>query len=167
MQENDNYYTNDKLKYSDSVRFAGKSNDISSRDISKPLFRPSKSEAVNSDIYINECLEKLLLSSNNILWADLAGCHYSKQPWVNENVKFVPGNINPLDVPQTYPIENFWGCLAQKFYAEGWEAKKKDQLNRRIQSKIKEFDTKFLETIVLGVKVKVRSIGDNGVYLLS
>ena len=33
---------------------------ISNRGISKPLFRPSKSETVNSDIYINECLEKRL-----------------------------------------------------------------------------------------------------------
>ena len=96
MQGNDNYYSNDKFKCPDSVRFAGKEKypnkvrvrvAITNRGISNPLFRPSKSEAVNSDIYINECLETRLFpfirehpqDSNYILWPDLAGCHYSKQ----------------------------------------------------------------------------------------
>ena len=64
VQGNDNYYTNDKSNCPDSVLFAGKEKylnkvmvwvAISSRGISKPLFRPSKSEAVDSDIYINVC----------------------------------------------------------------------------------------------------------------
>ena len=63
MQGNDNYYSNEKLKCPDSVRFAGKEKylnkvmvwvTISNRSISKPLFRPSKSDTVNSDIYLNE-----------------------------------------------------------------------------------------------------------------
>ena len=56
MQGNDNYYTNDKSKSLDSVRFNKVMVwvSISNRDISKLLFRPSKSEAVNSGIYINE-----------------------------------------------------------------------------------------------------------------
>ena len=54
---------NDKSKCPDSVRFAGKEKSpnkvmvwvaISNRGISKPLFRPSKSEAVYLGIYINE-----------------------------------------------------------------------------------------------------------------
>ena len=57
MQGNDSYYTNDKSKCPDSVRFSGKDKvmvwvAISNRGISKPLFRPSKSETVHSDIYI-------------------------------------------------------------------------------------------------------------------
>ena len=63
MQGNDNYYSDDKSKYPDSVRFAGKEKypnkiivwvAISNRGIFKPLFRPSKSEAINSSIYLNE-----------------------------------------------------------------------------------------------------------------
>ena len=83
---------------------------ISNHDISKPLFRPSKSEAVDSDIYINECLEKRLLpfilehhpDSNYIFWPDLAGCHYSKQKvaWIGENANILPKNINSLNVPR-------------------------------------------------------------------
>ena len=118
MQGNDNYYTNDKSKCPDSVRFAGKEKypnkvrvrvAITNRGISNPLFRPSKSEAVNSDIYINECLETRLFpfirehhpDSNYILWPDLAGCHYSKQKiaWMDENLKFVAKEINPPNIP--------------------------------------------------------------------
>ena len=63
MQGNDNYYSNDKSKCPDSVRFAGKEKypnkvmvwvAIFNRGLSKPLFRPSKSEAINSGIFINE-----------------------------------------------------------------------------------------------------------------
>ena len=53
MQGYDNYYTNNKSKYSDNVHFAGKEKstnivmvwiDIFNSGISKPLFCPSKSE---------------------------------------------------------------------------------------------------------------------------
>ena len=33
---------------------------------------------------------------------------------MNENVIFVPNRFNPLNFPQTCPIENFWVNLAQK-----------------------------------------------------
>ena len=49
---------------------------------------------------------------------------------MDENDKFVPKDINPPNVPQARPIENFWGCLAQKVYEGGWEAKTEQQLNR-------------------------------------
>ena len=57
---------------------------------------------------------------------------------MDENVNFVPKEINPPNVRQTRPIENFWGCLEQKVYEGGWEAKTKQQVNRRIESKMKK-----------------------------
>ena len=78
---------------------------------------------------------------------------------MDENVK----DINPPNVPQARPIENFWGCLVQKVYEGGWEAKTEQQLIRRIKSKMKEFDKNFVESLLEGVKDKVKSIGDNGV----
>ena len=42
---------------------------VANRGISKPLFRPSKSEAVDSDIYINDCLEKPPLSHIDLKFA--------------------------------------------------------------------------------------------------
>ena len=76
---------------------------ICNRGLSKPLFRPLQSEAVDSDIYINECLEQRLFpficehhpDSNYIVWPDLDGCHYSRQTiaWMDENVNFVPKRL--------------------------------------------------------------------------
>ena len=62
---------------------------------------------------------------------------------MDENGNFVPKEINLPNVPQTRPIENFWGCLTQKVYEGGWEANMEQQLIRRIESKMKEFDTNF------------------------
>jgi len=64
------YYTDDKSKCSDDVRFIGKNKypqkilmwlAISNRGMSIPYFRPSKSVAINTEIYINECLQPRLL----------------------------------------------------------------------------------------------------------
>ena len=62
-------------------------------------------------------------------------------------------------------IKNFWRCLAHHVYEGGWEAKTEQLLIRRIESKMKEFDTNFV-SLFEGVKAKVRSKGDNGVYAL-
>ena len=83
---------------------------------------------------------------------------------MDENVNFVPKEINPSYVPKAPPIENFWGCLAQKIYEGDWEANTEQLLIRRIGSKMKEFDTNFVESLLERVKAKFTSIGDNGVY---
>ena len=83
---------------------------------------------------------------------------------MSENVNFVDKRLNPPNVPQARPIENFWGCLSQKVYEGGWEAKTEQRLIRRINSKIKEFDSKDVEKLMKGVKAKLKSIGNNGVF---
>ena len=62
--------------------------------------------------------------------------------------------INPPNVPQARPIENCWDCLAQKVYEGCWEDKTEQQLIRRIECKMKEFDTSFVESLLEGVKAK-------------
>ena len=126
---NAGYYSSDKSKCPDKVRFVGEEKyptkvliwiAISARGISKPLIRPSKSKAINSDIYINECLAKRLLpfiyehhpdDFNYIYWSDLTQAHFSKSTvaWMDQNVNYVPKPLNPPNVTQTRPIENFWG----------------------------------------------------------
>ena len=83
---------------------------------------------------------------------------------MEENVTFVAKTSNPPNVPQARPIENFWGCLAQKVYEGGWQAKTEHQMIRRIKFKLKEFDLKYLQTLMGGIKRKLRSIADNGVF---
>ena len=46
------------------------------------------------------------------------------------------------------------------------EAKTEQQLLRRIECMMKEYDTNFVESLLERVKAKVRSIDDNGVYAL-
>ena len=46
------------------------------------------------------------------------------------------------------------------------EAKTKQQLIRRIESKMEEYDANIVESLLEGCKEKVKSIGDNGVYAL-
>ena len=67
-------------------------------------------------------------------------------------------HLNPPNVPQARPIENFRGCLAQKVYEGGWEAKTEQRLIDRIHRKLREFDLKFVESLMRGVKAKVKSL---------
>ena len=98
---------------------------------------------------------------------------------------YSPNEINPPNLPHARPIDNSLDGLIQKVYEAGWEAKT-GQLIRRIESKMEEFDTNFVESLlegvkakvksiegvkakvksIEGVKAKVKSIGDNGVYAL-
>ena len=67
---------------------------------------------------------------------------------MDENVNSVSKEINPPNVPHTRPIENFWVCLVQTVYEGDWKAKTKQLLIRRIESKMKEFDTHFVESLL-------------------
>lgn len=185
MPGNAGYYTNNKEKCPENVRFAGKEKfpkkvliwlAISERGVSKPLILSSKSTAITSEIYINECLEKRLLpfidkhhsDLNYIFWPDLAGAHRSNATikWLDEMVNYVPVDMNPPNVPKARPIEDFWGSLAQHVYEGGWEATNEQQLIRRIESCLKKMTTDILQSLMSGVKAKLRSIADKGVFSL-
>ena len=45
-------------------------------------------------------------------------------------------------------------------------AETEQQLIRRIKSKMKEFDKNFVESLLEGVKAKVKSMGENGVFFV-
>ena len=132
------YYINDKSTSSDSVCFGRKEKlpkkvlvriAISDRRMSKPLFRRSKPVDLNSDIDIDKCLNKRLLpfidnyhrDFGYVFWPDLASAFYSidSTTLMNENLNYVAKDMNPPNVPQARPIENFWGCLSQKVYKGG------------------------------------------------
>jgi hypothetical protein len=115
---------------------------ISSAGLSKPYLVPS-GIAVNKEIYIRECLQRRLLpfiKSNHaegtyIFWPDKASSHYAKDTQAflkNENINFVPREVNPTDLSQCRPIDLF-GQLAQAVYKNGWIADNIDQLRNRIK----------------------------------
>lgn len=177
------FYTDDITKCSDNVRFKAKEKFPhkilvwiagSEKGLSEPLIKSSKSEAINQDVYRKECLEKKLLpfinkyhgNGNYIFWPDLATCHYSKAniQWMTENINFVPKNLNPPNVPQARPIEDFWGYLIQLVYEDGWQAKTERGLASRIKNKLKEIDASRVKSFFRGVRARLRNIGNNGVY---
>ncbi|XP_065667819.1 uncharacterized protein LOC136088090 [Hydra vulgaris] len=183
MPGNSGYYTNNKKTCPESVRFIGKKKfpkkllmwiAISGRGMSEPLFRTSKAVAINSSIYINECLEKRLFpfihkyhgDFNYLFWPDLASSHYSKDilNWMDQYVYYVDKESNPPNVPQAQPIENFWGHLAQKVYEGDWQASTEQVLIDRIKLKLQEIDLNFLQSHMKGVRAKLRSIADGGVF---
>ena len=98
---------------------------------------------------------------NYIFWPDLARDPYSKEvvSSINKYVTYVPAHLNTSKVPQAQLIESFLGYSAQKVYERGWEATTVEKLIRGIKSKKKDFDTNYLETLMAGVKAKVRSLG--------
>ncbi len=60
-----------------------------------------------------------------IFWPYLASSQYAKSvlSWMDEFINYVQKEINPQNILKARPIENFWSCLVQKVYENGWEAK--------------------------------------------
>ena len=147
---------------------------FSAKGVSQPLIVPCKSVSINQHIYLTECLQKRLLpfiqkhhqDNNYVFWPDLATSHYAKScvDWMSKNIVFVPKSMNPPNVPQARPIENFWGDLAQKVYNDGWQAQTEKELLTRIDKCLKEFTLSiYLQAHISSVKNKLRKIADLGV----
>jgi hypothetical protein len=89
---------------------------ISNRGMPIPYFRPSKSVSINTEIYINECLQTGLLpfihkhhSDLNFQFGhDLARALSSKETIakMKENLPFGNNTTNHHQVPQDRQIEN-------------------------------------------------------------
>ncbi|XP_031621019.1 uncharacterized protein LOC116339337 [Contarinia nasturtii] len=181
LSENDGFYTDNIEATPDNVKYAGKAKfepkvlvwvAISSKGISAPIIRPQEAEAINSDIYIDQCLPKLKQFIENhhardeiMFWPNLASSHYAKETlnWLTEqNIPFVPEEDNPPDIPQARPIEDFWSAFKHKVYEKGWEARNEQQLMGRIERKLKEMDVSVCRDMVLNVRSILRKIEDNG-----
>ena len=83
---------------------------------------------------------------------------------MDQYVYYVDKESNPPNVPQSRPIENFWGHLAQKVYEGDWQASTEKVLIDRIKLKLQEIDLNFLQSHMKGVRAKLRSIADGGVF---
>ena len=87
---------------------------------------------MNGDLNRKECISSWLVPFINgkhsdglcIFWPDLASCHAkaTQELLRPENIPFVPKEANPPNVPQLWPIEDFWAPLKVKVYEGGWEA---------------------------------------------
>ena len=83
---------------------------------------------------------------------------------MDEHVNYVGKETNPPNAPQARPFEIFWGHLAPKVCEGGWQALTEQVLIDRIKLKLKEIDLIFLKSLMEGVKAKLSSIADDGVF---
>ena len=84
-----------------------------------------------------------------------------------EGFFFVPKDMNPPSAPQIRLIEQFWGCLKMKVYENNWEAKSREQLIRRIQKCIREFDFDVIINMFNSLKDKVHQANEQGLTSLN
>ena len=127
----------------------------SSKGVSEPLILQS-GQAINQHIYLEECIKKRLVpfikafhrNSKYVFWPDLASSHYAKsviEYMASEKIRFIRKDENPANVPESRPIENFWGDLKREVYARNWSCQNLVQLERRIRSKLDNMDRKSIQ----------------------
>lgn len=183
VQCNQRFYTTDPsttpsdVKYKKKRKFSPKLlvwMAMSSNGVSDIYIHRSK-QAVTSEIYLNECINRRLLpfieehhkNDDFVFWPDKASAHYAGIVLARlkeKNIPIVLKQNNPPNVPQARPIETVWSILEQKVYAGNWEAKDLDSLARRIKTKAKELEKKKLQDLVNNVRKQLRSMWRNGLY---
>ncbi|CAF1261407.1 unnamed protein product [Rotaria sordida] len=177
------YYTSDpstapaNIKYKQYQKFEPKVLvwlAIAAKGCSKPYIHKSKN-AVTGDVYLKQCIQRRLIpfidqyhpQQEFIFWPDLAKAHYTPQvlhTLQEKNIPFVPREKNPPNIPQVRPVEDLWGILKQKVYAQNYEAKSLDQLARRIREKIKELDKRMIQDMMFDIRSKLRKMWREGVF---
>ena len=103
-----------------------------------------------------------------IFWPDLARAHHSKEMLTHfdeASVPIVSKTINPPNIAQGRPIEDFRGVLVQLIYEHNWEAKTTKQLECRIGKILKNIDITLLQSMMENVrKQNLRKMCTEGVF---
>lgn len=178
---NDRYYASDRSACAKDVRyklvqkFEKKllvSVCISPKGIS-PLYIKQNEQAVNQFSYI-AILQKTLIpliskyyKTNNhfIFWPDLATAHYAKSVLEflrTKNINVVPKELNPANLPEARPIENFWGDLKRLVYADNWIAKDLANLEKKIRKSYSKMNNDIYLSQIRHVHKKLKSIARKG-----
>ncbi len=84
------------------------------------------------------------------------------EAYATHNIKFVPKDCNPPNVPQLRPIEHFWGILKGLVYENDWSTDSIDNLKRRIKEKLKEMDPNLCQRLMKRLLTKIRIAADYG-----
>jgi hypothetical protein len=173
---NDGFYssnlknTPDNVKYDLQEKYAPKLLvwlAISPRGASKAYFRKS-GNAVNQEVY-QEILETRLLpfikknysNGGYVFWPDLASAHYAAKVTnylKSQNIPYIPRFMNPANLPEARPIEDFWGNLKMEVYKGDWVAKNLKELENRIVSCLRNMGLKVVQHHALGVRKRLDHI---------
>ena len=84
----------------------------------------------------------------------------------DHGIAYVEKHENPPNAPHIRPIENYWGILKMKVYENNWSADNRDQMIRRIKSKIKEIDQNMVAGMFDNLKAKIHLANTNGLSSL-
>ena len=180
LDGNRGFYTDNKENTPPGVKYKFKAKyekllvwlAISENGHSAPYFCPSGC-SINGDIYRNECISARLVpmidelhgDGDYLFWPDLAPAHYAHATIVlfqENNIKFVPKDANPPNVPQLRPIEDIWLWVKREVYANGWEAANLEQLKRRVKKCLRKMNWEPIRKAILQIKSKLRKAADNG-----
>lgn len=179
---NDRFYSNNLQKTCQDVKNSYKSKfepkllvwiAISPRGKSKVVFFKS-GLAINKNVYQKECLERRLIpfikqyysDGQYVFWPDLASSHYAssvQQYLRDQNVTFVPKNMNPANVPKARPIEDFWALLKQKVYNDNWQATNIEQLKKRVTWCLSKLDSKLIQRLAQSTRKRLDTVARHGV----
>ena len=99
-----------------------------------------------------------------IFWPDLARAHYSKEVLTYFDGASVPKTINPPNIAQGRPIEDFWGVLVQLIYEHNWQAKTTKQLECRIRKILKKIDIILLQSMMENFRKNLRKMYTESVF---
>ena len=146
---------------------------VSAKGPSEPYFVPAKT-ALDSDLYIKECLLKRLSpyisekfdNKRYIFWPDGASAHYAQktiQAYSDLSINYVRKADNPPNIPHLRVIEKFWAHLKHKVYENNWSTTTILALKRRIKVKIAEFDSAYWRRLFASTRSDIADADEHGV----
>jgi len=71
--------------------------------------------------------------------------------------------INPPNLPEVRPIEDFWAYLKQMVYAGNYQAKTVEELTDRIKKCIKNIDLNFVQKLMSGTWKRLSHVSRYGI----
>jgi transposase len=122
---------------------------------------------INTDVYINECLQKRLLplirshEDDVLFWPDLASCHYAKSSmewYTSRNINIVPKEMNPANSPELRPIEEYWSIVKRNLKDTGLVVKTQEEFKRKWLWASTKVNSDLVQRLMSRVRGKVRSL---------
>lgn len=128
------------------------------------------SGSINSEIYMQECLQKRLLpfmsqhKVSTFFWPDLASCHYSKatMKWYDDNnIVLVPKDSNPPNCPELRPIERYWALVKKILKLTNKEVKTIPTFKKMWTTATNKVPNTTIKSMMLAVPEKIKNFYDN------
>jgi len=130
--------------------------------------------SINQSVYLNQCIKKRLIPfiqkyhrrHKYLFWPDLATSHYAHTVTKyldNQKVSYLPKLLNPANMPEVRPVEDFWAILKREVYKNGWSTKSIPNLIARIRSSLKKIDQTLVQRLMEGVVKRLDTVRRHGV----